>query len=136
MIIFLIILGIAVFSFVAWKICEKKCSGFSSLPESLGMLGSVASIFVVVLAIIIGVVHSPRYQEKNLREWQLKRESIVWQMENDLYVGGILDEYNTSVYAKQYQYKNPWTSWFHSEYVMELELIDTGEVSQTHKKGE
>lgn len=130
MIIFLIILGIAVFSLVAWKICEKKCSVFSSLPESLCVLGMVASVWVVVLAIAIGIVHSPRYQERNLREWQLKRESIVWQMGNDLYVGGALDEYNTSVYAKQYQHKNPWTSWFHGEYVMELELIDTGEVSQ------
>lgn len=131
MIIFLIILGIAVFSLIAWKICEKK-RYYSSLPESLCVLGLVASVWVVVLAISIGIVHSPRYQEKNLREWQLKRESIVWQMGNDLYVGGALDDYNTSVYSKQYQYKNPWTSWFHGEYVMELELIDTGEVSQTY----
>lgn len=130
MIIFLIVLGITVFSLVAWKICEKKCSVFSSLPESLCMLGTAASVCVVVLAIAIGIVNSPRYQERNLREWQLKRESIVWQMENGLYVGGILDEYNTTVYAKQYNYKNPWTSWFHGKYVMELELIDTGEVSQ------
>lgn len=128
MIIFLIVLGVAVFSFVAWKICEKKC--FSALPESLCVIGMIAAVWLIVLAITIGVVHSPRYQEKNLHEWQLKRESIIWQMENDLYVGGILDEYNTSVYSKQYQYKNPWTSWFHGEYVMELELIDTGEVSQ------
>lgn len=130
MIIFLIVLGIAVFSFVALKICEKKCSVLSSLPESLCALGGVAAVVVVFLAITIGIVHSPRYQERKLREWQLKRESIVWQMENGLYVGGILDEYNTSVYAKQYNHKNPWTSWFHGEYVMELELIDTGEVSQ------
>ncbi len=132
MIIFLIVLGIAVFSFVAWK----KCSASSLFSEPLCVLWLVASVWVVILAISIGIVHSPRYQEKNLHEWQLKRESIVWQMENDLYVGGILDEYNTSVYAKQYLYKNPWTSWFHGEYVMELELIDTGEFSQTHKKGE
>lgn len=133
MIIFLIILGIAVFSLIAWKICEKKRDVYSSFsPESLLVLGLVASVWVVIMAISIGIVHSPRYQEKNLREWQLKRESIVWQMRNDLYVGGALDDYNTGVYAKQYQYKNPWTSWFHGEYVMELELIDTGEVSQTH----
>lgn len=135
MIIFLIIFGIAVFSFVAEKICKKR----SDLEWSsfLCTLGLVASVWVVIMAITIGIVHSPRYQEKNLREWQLTRESIVWQMENDLYVGGALDDYNTSVYSKQYQYKNPWTSWFHGEYVMQLELIDTGEVSQTHwKEGE
>ena len=132
MIIFLIVLGVAVFSLVAWKICEKKCSVFYSLHESLCVIGMVAAVLVVVLAIAIGIVNSPRYQEESLREWQLKREAIVWQMENDLYVGGILDEYNTTIYAKQYQHKNPWTSWFHGEYVMELELIDTGEVSRVH----
>lgn len=130
MIIFLIVLGVTVFSFVAWKICEKKCSVFSLLTESLCVIGMVAACWLIALSITIGIVNSPRYQERRLREWQLKRESIVWQMENGLYVGGILDEYNTTVYAKQYNHKNPWTSWFHGNYVMELELIDTGEVSQ------
>ena len=130
MIIYLIILGVAVCALIAWRICEKKCDWFSSLPDFLATIGFTFAIFAVFFGIGIGVIHSPRYQERKLHEWQLKREAIVWQMENDQYVGGTLDEYNTFVYHKQYQHNNPWTSWFVWDYITELELIDTGEASK------
>ena len=132
MIIYLIILGVAVCAFIAWRICVKKCDWFSFLPDFLAAIGFVSAIFTVIFGITIGVIHSPRYQERKLREWQLKRESIVWQMNNDLYVGGILDEYNTYIYRRQYQHNNPWLSWFVGDFVEDLELIDTGEISQLH----
>ncbi len=130
MIIFLIVLGIMVVSFIACAICSKKCDVFSDVPYIFGVIGTIFAVRVIIMAIVVGIVHSPRYQERRLRECQLRREAIVWQIEHDLYVGGILDEYNAEVYRAQYNHENPWTNWFYGDYYMELELIDTGEVSQ------
>ena len=132
MIIYLIILGIAIGAFIAWKICKKKCDWYSSLPDFFSTVGLTFSFLAIFFGIVIGVIHLPRYQERKLREWQLKREAIVWQMDNGMYVGGVLDKYNADVYYKKYQHNNPWVNWFVGDFVKDLELIDTGEISQLH----
>lgn len=133
MIIYLIILGIAIASFIAFGISKKTCSWYSDLPLVFKLSGTCLMITAVIMAIIISVEHSPRYREMKLRECQLRREAIVWQMDNNLYVGGVLDEYNAEIFRAQYEHNNPWTSWFYGDYVLELELISTGETSNGYE---
>lgn len=133
MIIFLIFLGIAIASFIAFVISKKTCEWYSDLPLVFKLSGICFMIAVVIMAIIISVEHSPRYKEMKLRECQLRREAIIWQMDNNLYVGGVLDEYNAEIFRAQYEHNNPWTSWFYGDYVLELELISTRETSKRYE---
>lgn len=137
MIIFLIFLGIAIASFIAsfiaFVISKKTCNWYSDSPFVFRVIGIGFMIAVVIMAIIISVEHSPRYKEMKLRECQLRREAIIWQMDNNLYVGGVLDEYNAKIFRAQYQHNNPWTSWFYGDYVLELELISTEETSKRYE---
>lgn len=133
MIIFLIFLGIVIASFIAFVISKKTCDWYSDSPFVFRIIGTGFMIAVVIMAIIISVEHSPCYKEMKLREIQLRREAIVWQMDNNLYVGGVLDEYNAEIFRAQYGHNNPWTSWFYGDYVLELELIGTGETSKRYE---
>ena len=132
MIIYLIILGLAGCFLIAFMISYKNCDPFSNLPAGFLTVSAICCAVTIILTVVIITEHSPRYQERKLREYQLRREAIVWQMDHKQYVGGDLHEYNTEVYERQNLHNNPWFSWFEGDYVMQLELIDTGEVSQMH----
>ena len=120
MILYLIFLGVSILLFVIGGIWWKK-DWHSDAPSILLTIGTVFGIITIILTVIIIGVHArPQYK---IEKWNLKREAIVWQMENG-YMSGDLAEYNEDVFSEQKNLNNPWFSWFHGDWVMELELID------------
>ena len=120
MILYLIILGVTILLLVIGGIWWKK-DCWSCVPSILLTIGTVFGFITIILTVAIITAHArPQYK---IEKWNLKREAIVWQMENG-YMSGDLAEYNDDVFSAQKNLNNPWFSWFHGDWVMELELID------------
>ena len=132
MIIFLIIAVLFVASLVTAIVIYKnpKRDYFDDKYSYFSVIALFSGVLTVILALIIGISHAPALGQRKLHQANLQKEAIEWQMKNDLYVGGELGDYNENVFRRQWLHENPWFSWFEGDWVMDLELIDTGEESQ------
>lgn len=123
MLIYLIILTVSVGLFIAWLIARKRLGWISTVPDWLLMLSALFGIVLLVLSLIIVGEHID--QDAKRRQFELRREAIIWQMENGQYLSGDLGDFNADVYKQKWLHENPWFSWFVGDYIMDIELIDT-----------
>lgn len=94
-----------------------------------------AGIFITVIGglvlLILGLIaiienaNSDLYYKMN----QARRDAIVYQMENELYLGSSLGDFNSDLISAKRCHESPWTSWLVGDYVMDLELIPTSTVT-------
>ena len=87
----------------------------------IGILIPAVIAFAVVAA---QVLPENTNHDANLAEWEARKSSIEYQIENGLVVGDTMSEFNSELAYKKELQKSPWTNWFVGSYVDELELID------------
>ena len=87
------------------------------------LLCALGGLILTVLGLIaiFENANSDLYYNKNLA----KRDAIVYQMENNLYLGSSLGDFNADLIEAKRCHESPWTNWLIGEYVMDIELIPT-----------
>lgn len=96
------------------------------LNDGLALLGiEMVAIFGIGLfaCVMMIIVNNSAYDLKKIK-LEAKREAIVYQIENNMYYGDSLGEFNVELKKKQILHDSPWTSWLIGDYVMEIEPID------------
>lgn len=82
------------------------------------VVGVVGSIFCGIIILCTHINPDAR-----ISQWEAKREALVYQIENGIYYGDALGEFNSELIYDQKANQNPWLSWFHGDYIMEVEPI-------------
>jgi len=82
------------------------------------VVGVVGSIFCGLI-----ILCSHINPDARLLQLEVKRETLVYQMENGIYYGDALGEFNSDLIYDQKMNQNPWFSWFYGDYIMEVEPI-------------
>lgn len=119
MILVLLMLGLVLISILILLI------GNSDISFGLGCGGLV--VFGLVLSIMTAVcIGENMYPNRMISSLNEERAAIVYQMEHNLYLGDAIGEFNSKVVYHQMGHQDPWTSWFHGSYWMEIDPIDLG----------
>lgn len=95
------------------------------LNDGLALLGiEMVAIFGIGLfaCVMMIIVNNSAYDLKKIK-LEAKREAIVYQIENNMYYGDSLGEFNVELKKKQILHDSPWTSWLIGDYVMDIEPI-------------
>lgn len=85
------------------------------------MIGFVAVIVLTVMLLIILSEHT--FIDQKIDALQAERDALVYQMDNKLYLGDALGDFNKKIISWRYTYENPWTSWFQGDYVFKVDPI-------------
>ena len=122
MIITLIIAGLAILG-IALAIVATKLGW---MREDLFITGICLSAFFGIVLFAIGtyVIKEHALYDTKLAMLQAKREALVYQLENDMYLGDAIGEFNSNILEGRGNHENPWTSWFYGDYYMEVEPIE------------
>ena len=118
MIIFLGLIGLLIISIIFTVIgCRRDWD-----------LAPVFMIMVVLLvvAIIISVftlVGEYTFTSMKIEKLNTERAALVYQMENNLYLGDALGAFNAKITYGRAAHENPWLSWYYGPYYMEVEPI-------------
>lgn len=141
MIITLIALGILIIG-ITLVILNEKTDIFGRFYDEIEILccsfiifGIIASIMCIGTILVKGIG-----EDRNIEQNRMKYESLQRRIEvvNSEYEDASrsdlikdINEWNEEVYNKKYWAKNPWTSWFLNQKIVdELEYIDFEEVAK------
>ncbi len=83
-----------------------------------------SSAVIVLIGLLVCIIKEHTFTENKVLELQAERNAIVYQMENHLYLGDALGEYNKKILSMRHMHDNPWTSWLQGGYVYEVDPID------------
>lgn len=91
-----------------------------------GFVSGMISILVAVFLLCCGVaiISENTFTERKIKMLNAKREALSYQIENNIYFGDAVGEFNSEVIDHQMGHLNPWTSWLYGSYWMEIEPID------------
>lgn len=94
--------------------------------EDIWVAGVIVCISsAIVMFLMLGaIVDAHTCVDKKVAALQAEREAIVYQMEQHQYLGGALGKFNANIISQQYARANPWTSWFHGDYIYEVDPIE------------
>ena len=120
MIIFMIFIGVAIgCGLVAWLATKE----YWEVTQMLSMIICFcACIAVIVSGIVIADEHVAH--DANLSKLQAEREALVYQFENNMYLGDAVGKFNGDLAAAQVKHNSPWTNWFYGDYYMEVDPIE------------
>ena len=91
--------------------------------DVLGVLLSI--VFGIILFFMLGFAGAKNiFHDRDLAMLESKRDAIVYQMEHELYLGGMLGDFNAEIIHERALHENPWTNIFIGDYWMEIEPID------------
>ena len=82
----------------------------------------VAGAASLIMLIIVCVENT--HHDRNLAELQAKRAALEYQIENGIYFGDAVGEFNSELIHNQYVHSDPWTSWFAGKYWMEVDPVE------------
>lgn len=85
------------------------------------VIGFVAAIALIIMLLIILSEHT--FINQKIDALQAERDALVYQMDNKLYLGDSLGDFNKKIISWRYIYENPWTSWFQGDYVFKVDPI-------------
>lgn len=86
-----------------------------------GLIFIVAVIVLILMLLIILCEHT--FIDQKIDALQAERDALVYQMDNKLYLGDALGDFNKKIISLRYTYENPWTSWFQGDYVFKVDPI-------------
>ena len=90
------------------------------------LIGMVA--FGIGASVLLACIISEHTMiDKKVAKLRARREALVYQMENGLYLGDALGEFNSDIISGRYNHENPWTSWLTGDYYYEVDPIPLGE---------
>lgn len=111
---FIMIACLAIYTFVdKW---DHDCLNFIA-----GLIGFIAAIILFVMLLVILSEHT--FIDQKIDALQAERDALVYQMDNKLYLGDALGDFNKKIISWRYTYENPWTSWFQGDYVFKVDPI-------------
>ena len=85
---------------------------------------SMCASLIILVLMLISIIDAHSFKERRIASLRTEREAIVYQMEHGLYLGDCLGDFNNKILSNRYEYENPWTSWFQSDYVYEVDPIE------------
>ena len=72
----------------------------------------------------IGLLENSSWNcEVQLAELQARRDAIIYQMDNGLYLGSSLGDFNAKIIRGRMGHDNPWHNIFFGEYFYEIDPI-------------
>ena len=94
--------------------------------DSLEWLGFMLITIFGIGLLIVGIVTIINRGGNDLHKTKLQEEraAIVYQMEQGMYYGSSLGEFNAELKKSQMLHESPWTNLLIGDYVMEIEPID------------
>lgn len=117
MLLFLIHVAVVVILWILFVVCS--CKGRYSAKTVFNVAGVFASIILIGHCLAIGFEQG---RLEPLKVEQAKRDAIVWEMENNKTIEGLVNFNEQLTYAK-WANDNIWLSWYINDYVDEIELI-------------
>ena len=120
MIWFLIMLSVVlVFAYFAGN---ARNPYFRILSTLISVCLSVVFVFMVVFIITENVC-----AERHLVGLRAEREALVYQVENNIYFGDSVGQFNSRVMINRHYHDSPWTNWFTGGYWYEIDPIELKE---------
>ena len=104
-------------SIVAYRSSEYGSDGFIA-----SIFGMVATGFTL-LCIGIVIIGANTFHERNLAALQAERDALVYQVENNMFLGDAVGKFNSELIRHQIGHENPWTSWFYGSYWTEVDIV-------------
>lgn len=100
------------------------------------VVGLICSFFfgTVLATMVIIAIASNSFNDRNLATLQAEREALVYQVENNLYLGDAVGKFNSELIRNQLGHESPWTSWLYGSYWMEVEPIELNKQAEIAKK--
>ena len=89
----------------------------------------IALASMVIIAIAVNSFH-----DRNLATLQAEREALVYQVENNLYLGDAVGKFNSELIRNQLGRKSPWISWLYGSYWLEVEPIELNKQAEIAPK--
>lgn len=84
----------------------------------------IGFIFVLILIIMLLIILSEHtFINQKIDALQAERDALVYQMDNKLYLGDALGDFNKKIISCRYTHDNPWTSWLQGDYVFKVDPI-------------
>ena len=122
MIITLIVTGLVILGIVLAIVATK----LGWMREDLFIAGFCLFVVfgIILFAIGVYIFTEHAFYDTKLASLQAKREALVYQLENDMYLGDAIGEFNSNILEARGNHENPWTSWFYGDYYMEVEPIE------------
>lgn len=91
--------------------------------DIIGTLFTILSI--IALFIMIGLAGFKNvFHDRDLAMLESKRDALIYQMNNGLYLGDALGDFNAEIIYHQSLHESPWTNVFVGDCWMEIEPID------------
>ena len=115
----LLMVFIAVACFAVYKFTDEYKHDFLNFVAC--MIGFVAVLILIIMLLIILSEHT--FIDRKIDALQAERDALVYQMDNKLYLGDALGDFNKKIISWRYTYENPWTSWFQGDYVFKVDPI-------------
>ena len=122
MIITLIVTGLVILGIVLAIVATK----LGWMREDLFIAGFCLFVVfgIILFAIGVYIFTEHAFYDMKLAMLQAKREALVYQLKNDMYLGDAIGEFNSNIVKSKALHKNLWTSWFYGDYYMEVEPIE------------
>lgn len=80
-------------------------------------------LLVAILISGLGILDEHAFTAMKVEKLNVERAALVYQMENNLYLGDALGEFNSKITYGRAAHENPWLSWYYGSYYMEVEPI-------------
>lgn len=92
----------------------------------LALIVLIASILLLISCSIF-IFDEHVFADSHKAQLQAERDALIYQINNKLYVGNAIGEFNAKVISAKHIKLNPWTNWFMGDYILDIELIDVEE---------
>lgn len=99
--------------------------GTSDISFGVGVGGLIVFGLAVAFMTVICIGEN-MFHDRMVSSLNEERAALVYQMDHNLYLGDAIGEFNSKVVYHQMGHQDPWTSWFHGSYWMEIDPIDLG----------
>lgn len=81
---------------------------------------------VVAFVMILAVCFEHTGHDRHLAELQARRDALQYQIDEGIYFGDAVGEFNGTLVYQQHLRHDPWTSWFVGRYWDEVEPVELG----------
>ena len=110
---------------ICWR-CAVICNRRNTDAFVLFLLLAIC-LFVVLLFMCIFIVSEHVCVERHLVGLRAEREALVYQVENNIYFGDSVGQFNSRVMINRHYHDSPWTNWFSGGYWYEIDPIELKE---------
>lgn len=127
MLTLLVLAMLIVVLFAIIFVLEVKDAWRSNILENIqiacAVFGVVCFLFFSASGLIGLLENSSWNCEVRLAELQAKRDAIIYQMDEGLYLGSSLEDFNTEIIKGRMLHDNPWFNVFAGEYYYKIDPI-------------